>query len=774
VSKTTIPAGQQTDKPDNRLVTYWLSEQRGKPPVLTSRKAKQESPYRTEVIKPLRAGDTLYAVLAEYHSQEFPADYAVCAELHATNSPARSFDDFTPVTGPDGRAKRVILRSVASKGSRNRDTVYLLWTGEITVTAGYIAYEGTTDRRLQPAETNRFLHIRSVNEGGHVWEDDVAAMDLLKMPSQARYLDTLGWSTHPKARFLREYVQMHAQRLGVGGKRVIGQGPYYLAGEDSPVFVAKSVTFDTDGAIRTDMVSEGINLGRYDITPPSETTPDKISEGIRHLSDALTELAPGYQAIPAGLHGNLFMGPFMAIEYRAFVPVFMQGVKGSGKSRLCARYDAIQSRTMRDILQVKPVLNMGDTSGTGKGPKYRAAKYGGYSITIDDLLKNEQRAYAREHCQETLSNLIRSYESGAGAIGYVDKARNRITDSESGKLWSNPRITSELPVTPDSTFDRIIMLPYLEKEFGSGPFDIQLAEVLSLPESLDSMHHAYSAYVYWAWQNYGAIFGELYDKALDVTSSWRVDSRRADRYASAITGLYAFQRFATGRISARWAELLDERIKTGIAALETCAKQQSNAMLPYDVIFRQRVRELLTAQRIAFPGRPTARDDGSQDSEFTNPYITVALPDETGSGIPEVQLVFPPGINSPTELGMGRAAEKTDRTARLESRTVICGYTRMPKESSGGHADEYAREWTYVIPIDNGMLSLLCRELTSLSRNEDGRIFSPKDVISMLHETGNGKKGKTRIAMNSSGTGVDPTKAAVIIRHGYLFAGSED
>jgi hypothetical protein len=419
---------------------------------------------------------------------------------------------------------------------------------------------------------------------------------------------------------------------------------------------------------------------------------------------------------------------------------------------------------------------MGDTSGTGKGPKYRAAKYGGYSITIDDLLKNEQRAYAREYCQETLSNLIRSYESGAGAIGHVDKARNRITDSESGKLWSNPRITSELPVTPDSTFDRVIMLPYLEKEFGSGPFDIPLARVLSLPESIDDMHHAYSAYVYWAWQNRSLIFGELYDKAREVTSAWRVDSRRADRYASAIAGLYAFQRFAAGLIPPRAAELLDERIKAGIAALETCARNQGNVMLPFDVIFRQRVRELLTSQRIAFPGRPTARDDGSQDSEFTNPYITVELPDETGSGIPEVQLVFPgpPDISSPTELGMGRAADKTDRTARVESKTVICGYTRMPKQSSGGHADEYATDWTYVIPIDNGMLAHLCRELTAISRSEDGRVFTAKDVINMLQETGNGKKTKTRIAMNSSGVGVGSYKAVVIIRHAYLFAGSED
>jgi hypothetical protein len=416
------------------------------------------------------------------------------------------------------------------------------------------------------------------------------------------------------------------------------------------------------------------------------------------------------------------------------------------------------------------VLNLGDTTGTSKGPKYHAKNYGGFTITVDDLLKSTDSAFSRNLKQETLSNLIRSYEAGAGAIARVNKADNRVEASESGTLHSNPRITSEIVPDAGSTLDRLILLPYLDKEYGSGIFDRPLGWRLNQPETIECQHHAFSAYVCWAWSRRSQIFDTLHSKATAITDGWELsNSRLTDRYAAIITGLLAFETYATETaVTEALTAQVSAHVGAGIEALRRCAQAQGKRQEPLDMLVRDRLRQMLTAHRIAIPGRPTVGPDGTQDSNYTLPWQTQVI--ETDTGIPEVRNEMPPGVTGYQDLGMvfGRGS---DDPIKVPERAVIVGYLRPPKpQGEPGRRDELSDDWVIILPEPNGMFATLCQELTNYSRNIDGHVFGKSEIADMLIAKGYGKRKYSRWHI---GTGKYGVKTCMIIKASYLF-GNED
>jgi hypothetical protein len=626
-------------------------------------------------------------------------------------------------TRDDGKACRFVIRLAAGK---TKSTV--IHEGIITVTNRNTAYEPTADRRLIPAEHSDYVTVRNENRAGKIWECRLTGMQFLRSLTQSpEWVDRLGLTGAIRLSDVKTYIRTQFDDFD-GRWLIQGQGSMYLP-DGTPVFACNSVVFDTSGKchdIETDLTDIPKTCDYYDVTPIAKIKDDDITAGCQELIAAYSE-SPAHPEIPAAFLGQLFTGPVAATHIQYFTATFLSGERGSGKSLLAMRYDAIQSRTLRgDLRSIRPALNLGDTTGTTKGPKYRVAPLGGFTITADDVIKSGMTALEISSQSKIVSDLIRSLEKGGASLAHVDRSRNKVHGSQAPELHSSIRFTSEKPVIGESTLDRLIMLPHLTASWGRGEiFDTAISKRLSAPGSIELQHRAWSAFVYWLYQRVDTGLAECYSEAVDETRTWDISARNIDRYSAIIAGHYAFARFC-----AEHDIDVSEPVRLAVLALRECAKRQATLSVPLAQRFRDAVTPLRTGGKASFPGPPVPDPDGIVSSSYSAPWKIHTVNHKDGTS--EDKRIMPPGIDF-RDLGL-----HIDRGNPVPKGSVL-GYVIPPRTDRGGHkGNELARRW--LIAMKQDQFHEICR-----LASRDGQQYSPRDVMESLRQENLGDIMRIRI-----------------------------
>lgn len=648
------------------------------------------------------------------------------------------------VTDPGGREHKVILRRL-----KPESTGSIIWEGDIRILGRYSTYRISSGRVLKSPDWSDYLIVESVNRMGISSAPvPIAAMDLKQTQPKAFWLDQLKVTLSGRVSQIAEFIRLSGEEWDKPSSLMIrGQGPVWLRDgsplpnkllDHSLVFISRSGVFDTAGEYRNvipDLSQIPETYSYYDLTPVSLITREDVSHGIECFREAYSE-CPNFPAIPAAFLGQLFTGFAVAIKPQFFTAILQTGIKGSGKTRYAARWDAIQSRESErtrgdDLRGVKPVLNLGDNTGTLKGPKYRMAEFGGYSITVDDVLKDGNSPAQRAHGSESVSNLIRSYESGGAAIAGVDYSRNEVGGRESPALHSSIRVLSEISIDGESTLDRMLVMPHIGEPWGRGNiFSVEISSRLSTPDAIEAMHRAYSAYVVWAFQRIEDM-EDVYSKALAETNSWEIDSRHAERYAAAVAGHYMFARFC----ESEYGIDITGEIRGAIDALAECAKTQAMASVPLAERFAADLRSAIMRGRIAFPGAPAVSPDGIAAS-YGLPWIMGEPTDD--NGVRQENRIMPTGISIPN-VGMMMTG---DGKPTINPRAIIGGFSLPPRdaEKTGGHArHELTRGWHIAIRKEQ------FDEVIRIVSESSSRAYDSKAVMDSLRSTGYGDYAKIRV-----------------------------
>jgi hypothetical protein len=657
------------------------------------------------------------------------------------------------VRDPEGTEFSAILRRTKPDTSG-----VIVWIGEIKLTGRYLAYEITPGRILKRPDRQSYSIVETVNSAGIPRRAVVAAMDLKQPASKAYYLDALGITYSGRVSYVGEFIRMEAQNWDRPDDLMIqGQGPLFLRdGEIIPnrlldhslVFVTKSGTFGTDGQYRNiaaDLTDIPDSYAYYDLTPRGEITDTEIRAGCELFRLAYDE-SLRYPQIPAAFLGQLFTGALATIDPRYFTAIMQAGVKGSGKTRYANRFDAIQARDSertRDLRLIKSVLNAGDTTGTVKGPKYRIAHFGGYSVTVDDVLKDGNSPAQIMFGSDNVSNLLRSYDNGGAALAGVDHGRDKVVGRESPALHSSIRVLSEIRITGGSTLDRMLVMPDLTESWGKGNlFNIEIAERLSEPAALGSMHRAYSAYVHWIFQRIDTGAADAYDKARAETERWNVDSRYAERYAAAVAGHYLFRQYCE-TIGLDFSA----QVNAAVTALRDNAEIQARTSVPLWQQWTADLRRVIMQTRVSFPGRPPLDPDGTPSATYGLPWI-MGEPTLTESGEKIPRRILPVRVE---DLGL----IMTGGNPVPGPRSMIAGFIVPPREGKGGpKGSDYSRQW--VIACRPGRFAELCNEVGKVS----GRAYDPASVIDSLRAAGLGDR--TKVLMQD-GKGAKQERAYVFL-----------
>ena len=636
-----------------------------------------------------------------------------------------------------------ILWHVVKLKSRGKPEI--VHEGQIIVPSTYLAFKISPGRELIPLEWSRQVVIIVTNKGGFTRERVIPAMDFEQQRARAKWIDSLDVSASGRINDIKIYIRTLRSMLGDDGLAIHGQGPIFHEG--TRLFVAKSGVFDEKGEmrpdIRVDLSSLPDSYAYYDVTPPGEIPEEGIRQGCAELLTAYRE-SPAFPEIPAALLGQLFTVPVVAIEPRYFSAVLLSGVKGSGKTYLVLRYDSVQSRSLRrDLRAIHPVLNLGDNTGTDKGPKYRVKEYAGFAITTDDVIKAGDSPAHITQQSDRVSNLVRSFEAGGAAIAGVDYAANEVVSRQSGALHTSIKVCSEQPITGGSTRDRMIILPHLTAAWGKGGiFDREISLRLSTPESRELQHRAWSAFAYWLFQRIDTDLEDCWKLAQDETRTWDVEPRMADRYAALITGHHAFTRFC-----AEHGMDIGETAAGAISALRDCAMRQAQTSVSVAVAFRQVIQNMLADGKLAFPGAPMVDPDGSESSSYSDPRLKVITRNET-DGTEHVEITLPPGIQRLSELGLILTANSTPIPNQSAK---VFGYTVPPRQDKGGHSGSVlSHRWSVAIPTK--MQSPLCHAVSEYWKARGGFTFGREDIVRALEsemiraEISAGARAKRRIS----------------------------
>lgn len=679
----------------------------------------------------------------------------------------------------DGNAQRYIVRcpreAFAKSEGEDKPTVkpaFVVFVGSIDVIGRFTTYSLTSKRTLVPAEWSRYVRLAITHPSGQTIVDDVAAMDMRQQQAKATFIDKFDLAHENSITDILRYIRIKLATMRNEGCAIADQGPFTHEGKR--YYAARSGVLTESGEITPGYwvrLPDGGRHAVYDVTPPGELDPERVADGIEYFRRAYVEM-PTTPQIPAAMLGSLFTGPVVAIEPDLFIALMLHGLSNSGKSYYTKRFDAIQTRTVRNIAEMKPLINMGDTDGTRKGPKYRVVEYGGYSLTADDLIKAEDTVAKELEAKTFVSNIIRSFEEGAAAIGTVDRAANRVTHRESGELHSNIKFTSERPVPGVSTNNRLIVLPRLEKPWGENgnPFDVTVSRELSTRDAIEAQHQAWSAYVAWLMTNLGQL-SVWYDQAHNITGTWDVPARSSSRYAAVIAGHLMFKAWCVTRGVDITAE-----VDAAITALESNARRQASDNVPYADRFRRRLYAAIADQRVSFMGRPV-HDPVSKAviRQYTHPFPEVVTTDETG--ISTVNRETPKSVTDPSLFGMARKG----KSVLTATGSIPHGYVLPPAAKRRGRPAKngsYDNSRWYVI-IDDTQMERLARELTMYSRTLDGFEFTADAIKEMVRlDQTIGETGFTkRVAVTPDGVETGPRQRNTLISVEWLYgllAGKDD
>jgi hypothetical protein len=228
----------------------------------------------------------------------------------------------------------------------------------------------------------------------------------------------------------------------------------------------------------------------------------------------------------------------------------------------------------------------------------------------------------------------------------------------------------------------------------------------------------------------------VYSRATDITRTWEVTTRARARYAAVIAGHLMFTAFC-----AEHGIDLSERIESVIVALYECAlRQQNSALSPADT-FRLRIRQMLTDGRVSIMGRPMVGPDGMEDEQFSDPRVLREI--EQADGTTEVVRELPKQVQSLSDLGV----RLQNNSAVPANKNMLPSGFLIPPRSSRGPAGKspFRGKWTVIIPVKDQKFANLCQAMTDYSRNRDGEIFRPTDVLRALDQEGKGCKSRIRV-----------------------------
>jgi hypothetical protein len=653
--------------------------------------------------------------------------------------------------GTADETRKVILcferKKVAGRsGEEYRDIATPIWDGNADVLKRVQAWSITPSRRLKAPEWQEYVIATAVSNqpNAHPSRALLASMDLVQRKERALWTEQLGVTLSGQTFRLAEFLSFLALALN-RTLMLRAQGPVYLD-DGSPdggellnsdlVFATRSRVFDTNGekrAIETDLDHLPDKADYYDLTPPDEIDDGEIRKGLELFRDSFEECVPKYAAIPAAFIGQLFSGWLAAIRIDFWSAIHLTGEKGSGKSYYCLRFDSIQARnspkSRGTLTDLKPVLNLGDTTSSPKGPKYAVVNYGGFTITVDDALKKGATETEIRIQSDKVSNLIRSNEAGGGDLAKVDRNRNEVVAAESKALHSSIRIPSEIPITGQSTLDRLIYLPHLTDAWNKGKtFNREIADRLSTGHSREMMHRAYSAFVAYGFQRIPTDAQECLEKAKAETETWGVSARTSDRYAAVLSGIFLLERFA-----AEYDVDMATQVAKAILALKECARTQAGSNIP---VARQWARELRRARsnhKVAFPGPPAGLDN-----KCTNPSVTKPVRDNP-DGTQATVTVWPWEGARLEDFGMESAGI-------VHNRADIYGYTIPPKEmritgDKIGRPNANPLDAKWLVVLTNERFEDLCKTLTR------EYAYEPATVMNSLIELGLG--GKMQILIDN-------------------------
>jgi hypothetical protein len=661
--------------------------------------------------------------------------------------------DGTRIINAAGKPQHCIYRIAKGKEGITR---VCIWLGDIEVIGQSLAYVIEPSRRLKAPQWHGYTTVRITNESGDVRIQDIANMDLRQMVGKANWPDALGVTNTGRITYIKEFIQMVSN--GQNTTLIIrGQGPLYLD-DKSPnnsmlnreqIFVSRSVIYDKNGEPRNDIRADlrGIpdDCDYYDVTPlPIPGV--KVREGIELFRLSYAECTPEFTSLPAAMNGQLFTGFIVALDPRYFSAIGLFGKKGSGKSRYANRFDAVQGndpkKTRGDLRLVMPAINLGDQTGTAKGPKYNITNYGGFSITTDDVLREGDTEATIRTQSDKVSNMVRSMEAGGAPLAGVNYAINEVEARKSPALHSSIRVLAEIPIIIPSTLDRMIMLPLLPSAFGAGDVFRQdiprglsntIVETLGTPENRELMHLAYSAYVPWAFAHWHSLMEACYEKALAITATWGIsNSRIPERYSAIIAGNLMFAEFAAGHHVDITSEL-----DRGIESLRLCAIDQAGATVPEFVEFAKRLRALVMRHKISIPGPPEWNNDGQLDKEYSDPGVFLGdSDDKTKSGRYE----YPDGIG-PDELGL--VIEGGSIRPPKYGSPFIAGYLIPPRIGTRGiKGNPLTYDWH--IAFKHERFAELC-----VLASRDNRAFDPKSVMHSAGQMQAGAIEKLRLGNSS-------------------------
>lgn len=645
-------------------------------------------------------------------------------------------------------------------GVQSKAVAKVLYEGEIRVPESRLSFEITPDRVIDATAGMRTLRVETTDKNGHVRAAELA-VSVTRKAQNVEWLDPLGIVAVESPAMVGKYIRAVADALPDAPSALHGQGPVFLP-DGTLALATLSGVYDAAGeAVSGWCVDLGTLQPSYlrqmhDVK--AETDTETATRGIALLLEMLG-MSPDFPEVPAAHLGQLFVSTLAPIDSRYFTVIWLYAKRGCGKTRFEALVSAIQSPTLRDLANIKPELNLGDVTGTTKGPKYRVPAFGLGTILGDDVFKAVHPVLTKTQRTEMADALIRSYEGGAAAIGTVDRARNLVTSKASGQLCTSIRFTAEeAPPTKagmeSSTADRMIVQGGWQVPWNQA-FDSEITGRVSTSDAIDAMHEAYSELTHWVWQNQGEV-SVLFDEACGITAEWTMGSERVRaRYTPAVAGLLVLRERAVKH------GFPASCVDFAIGALKAAAEAQTAPEKAVDIReeFRRELRLALREGQVSAVGRPV-RAVSEDHHDYISPYVVTPDPaDEDGI---RMLWSWPTGVEDGADLGLRQdgAQYRPKRDSAVEI------YVRPPQHSAqGGRNKATQHQWSLVVPMANGTFESLCRTLTRRREKVDGIEFEPSGVLSVFENDSDPKMPmKTRIRYYAkpadNGVGVEDQQAS--------------
>jgi hypothetical protein len=615
----------------------------------------------------------------------------------------------------------------------------IMWTGRIDVLSSYIHYDVTAGRNIDYASGARHTIVRTTDRRGNVRELPVS-VSMTRKSQSIEYLDALGIVAVDSPAMIGRYIRAQTDGLPDDAVTLATVGPV-MRSDGSHMIATLTGAYDESGKIvpgyRGDMstLKQEYLRGMHDLMPADQITDGMLTAGLNGFADLL-RISPDYPEVSAAHVGQLAVSILAPISgYMDYwSTIWFHAKAGTGKTEYEQLISAIQSPRLRTgRSDIRPEINLGDVSGTSKGPKYRITPFGLGTICSDDVFKASDSPLLQMQRTVTIDNMIRSKEAGAAAIGTVDRVLNQVGASASGELSTSMRVTAEgMPpsgkAAENSTLDRIILVGGFTDPWHK-VFDRKISARLRLPESQDAMYAAYSHISYWVFTHQD-VMPAIYARADAETESWSMHSARLRRrYTGVVAGLLVLERIASdlGHAAAADGQAYGVVIAGAVAGLRNGAERQNARNRPLDLAgeFLSTLRLALADSRVAAVGRPV-RATGAHDQAAITPYIIHLDGDEPP------RLEWPSGVSRPEDIGL-----KMDGIRAMPKRgDAVELFVRPPKRTAnGGRGTALERSWHLVAPKNDKTFERLCSALSYMrGKAGDNLVFEPESVAKALTE----------------------------------------